>query len=116
MLGSATDTVDAPEANLNEAELKLEEEMEESHATAGESRADRVALEPRETNAGAEKEKPEELTDGRMLEVYFQNFQLNYRRTDISFKIEFEAFFEDNSPIMKKTLQFGSQNSLNKVD
>ena len=58
----------------------------------------------------------EELTNGRLLEVYFQNFQLNYRRTDIRFNIKFEAYFEDGSLIMKKNLKFGSDISINKVN
>lgn len=62
-----------------------------------------------------EGEKQEQLTNARRLEVYFQNFQLNYRRTDISFAIKFEAFFDDGSPIMEKTLRFGSDISINKV-
>jgi hypothetical protein len=58
---------------------------------------------------------PEQLTNGRLLEVYFRNFQLNYRQTDIRFNINFAAYFEDGSLIMKKTLQFGTDISINKV-
>ena len=59
---------------------------------------------------------PGQLSNGRLLEVYFKNFQLNYRQTDIRFNIKFAAYFEDGSPIMKKTLQFGSDISINKVE
>lgn len=58
---------------------------------------------------------PEKLTNGRLLEVYFKNFQLNYRQTDIRFNIKFAAYFEDGSLIMKKTLKFGTDISINKV-
>lgn len=87
---------------MNASELKLEEEVEESRQVEG-------------ANVSSGRTGQEELTNGRVLEVYFQNFQLNYRRTDISFDVHFEAFFEDGSPIMKKNLSFGSDISINKV-
>jgi hypothetical protein len=64
---------------------------------------------------------PENIVEGsektiqRILEVYFNNFSMNYKNRDVHFTVKFEAFFEDGTNIMERTISFGSETAINQV-
>ena len=57
----------------------------------------------------------EQTTNERILEVYFNNFSMNYKNRDVHFSVKFEAFFEDGTNLMERTITYGSERSINKV-